>query len=480
MLPSESPFRAFPNSEEKGSATPHGNVFRARVTHVHKNTAGQFLFLFRVTPLTGGVTTGARDNEIDNVVLLHPGFGSLDSITPPPSGMIFVPQVGSVVLVMWDGHQWCIVGYYSGPVKTNSETGPDPESRVVSYNPGIETATSRLQGLPGWDVPHWAFGVQEGDCIMGRGQARVKATGQGVVVGSDLDAFRIYTSDGKIIERFGRREVRGVGYWQLQRYRKSNQEAIRNKNEIPQESITPPDAACYHAEIVEVAPTPSAQKPYVLEQKGYVSRKMINDGRSAMVTDVTSQTVVEELASRDYVVHRLGVVQPLQHFDPKLPGDELDRVAYEVFDKQVDADGSFRLRAGNLGALPGSQSTTSTQQMDLSVDYDARSNELVIRIGRAGAEATEIKLRGDDPASAVLEVLTSKLRAVVRDSATLEAKKATVKASQITLDGNVRVTGSITCDKQITAQEVTASGIKLTKHRHTHGGSAGITSSPQP
>lgn len=479
-----SPLNALPNDRSSRLRPGSLSCLRARVTEIKKDTTNsQPLFLFKVTPLTGGVSSGAIDNEIDNVVMLQPGFGSLDETTPPPSGIVFLPEVGSIVMIQWDGHRWCIMGGYSGPGRTSLETGSDDEGRVVSYNPGIETGLSRRESPAGWDLPHWSRGIEPGDALIGKGQARVKVTGQGVVIGSDLNALRLYTSDSKIIDRFGSYEARGVGYWAVHRSRISSPESIRNST-YNKSATTPPDSAVYRAELIEVGTRPDLLRPYILKQNGYVSREMINDGRSAMVTDVGARQAVSELAARNYVVHRLAVVQPLVAQDLRRsedPGDELDTSAFEIHDQQVDADGSFRIRSGNSGQLVGAQGPQPSQQMDLSIDYSSPQQTLTIRIGLAGQPATVLTLQGKDPNSATATLETTNAVVKARDKVLIEAaKEVTVRAANIVLDGNTRVTGSLQVDKAANfSQEATIRGIDFTRHRHTDS-QGGNTTVPQP
>lgn len=463
------------------AADPDRRTLRARVTRVHKDPTGtKPSFLFSVSPLVGGMSTGHANGEIDNVVMLQAGFGSLDRESPPPSGIVYVPEVGSIVKCDWDGSRWCIVGCYTGPMKTRVETARDAERRLVSYDPGIEADASRRQGRPGWDLPHWSYGIEAGDCVMGRENARVKVTAQGAVIGADLDACRVYTRDGRILERFADREVRGVGFWENQRFRRgANPEARRTWIQNPQFAEPPLDLSTTYSRIVEVGALAAQLHPYILEQRGYVSRSVINDGRSAMTTDVPAQTAIRELETRDYVVSRQAVVTPTAT-DPRKPGGELDTQAVTEFDHQVDADGSFRIRAGNLNRAVGAQTKRPTAEMDLSIDYDANAEELVLHMGRAGYEATKIVIRGRDSSQAAVSVVTSSLRAEVRDHAELKAASARVEASKITLRGSVRIEGDIRLTGNLVAEgDIKSRGIDLAKH--IHGGvdtGGGSTSAP--
>ena len=446
--------------------------FRGRVVSFAKDaTNTQPLFLFGVAPLTGGQATGERNNVVENVVLLQAGFGSLDRRAVPPSGIVYLPEIGSVVRCDWDGSRWCITGFYTGPSKTRLETGTDNERRRVSYNPGVETDTPRAFGLPGWDLPHWSSGIDPGDCLMGREQARVKVTGKGALIGADLFACRFYTSEGRVIERFGDRETRGVGFWENMRHRRgTNPQATRAVVQNPRFAALDPSMSCTFTRLVEMAPLPQSQRPYVLSQQGYVSRSVLNDGRSALTTEVPSFTAASELDSGDYVADRMAVVHPLQPENPEKPGGELDSLAYTTFDRQVDADGSWRLRSGNKGQAPGG--TT-----DLRLDYDARRDELLISVGPSGAQHSTILVQGASAEQASVAVKTTNLRASVENDAEVTAKTVTVRG-RIVLDGQVEVTEDLNVRGKVTAQgEVTGRGTSLSSHRHGGVDTGGGTTS---
>ena len=149
-------------------------AFRGRVTEVYKDASKvQYAYLFRVAPLVLSSLTGAKGGEIDNVILRVPGLGSLDDPSVVPSGIIFLPEVGSIVHVERYGTQWVITGFYTGPVRTALETANSPRGKQVSFNSAPDRSTSNREGIPGWQLPHWSGELNPGGTLIGRRQARV-------------------------------------------------------------------------------------------------------------------------------------------------------------------------------------------------------------------------------------------------------------------------------------------------------------------
>jgi hypothetical protein len=454
-------------------------IFRARVASVYKDASGtQLSLLFRVTPLSFGLLTGDTDNAIENVVLVVPGFGSLEGQGDPPSGMVCIPEVGSIVLVVWDGTRWCIVGAYTGPVRGRMESQLDPEQRAITYNAGVEVAQLRRVGVPGFDLPHWSQGLEPGDAFLGKGQARIKVCGVGAVIGADLHCCQFYTRDGRIIERFADRQTRGIGYWRSQRYQFAvPQEAVNSYLQSP-DIIPTPELVCMDHTVQDISGRLEHQRPYLLCSRGFIHRDTLDDGRSALVTSVQPLSIREALESSDYVVSRDALIQPLVGTYDGAPGNELNDRAYLLADFQQDADGSFRLRRGNSAGQPG-----LSDVQDLAIDFDAKRGKLTIRIGSTGNVATQIVATGTDVASAKVEVETTAAKVTCRDAIEVVAKKATVKATTITLDGNVKITGSLTVDQNIEAVgNVKGMRVSLPQHTHpyTDDGSPSTTSIPTP
>jgi hypothetical protein len=526
-----SPFDALPNAESR----PPSKSFKARITEVQKDSTGEnYSFLFTVQPLAQYVDTGTADKTIKDVSITVPGLGSLDDIANPPTGLIYFPEVGSIVRIEPDGSRYTITGFYTGPVRTSLESGSDPEGRRMSYNPGIEIDHHRNTGFPGWDLPHWSFGLKPGDVIMGKKQSRVKITGEGVVIGGDLDCLSIYKTDGGRIDRWAEMEVKGVGYWSNHRYGRGTAElaAAANVAKDPKAFPPPRDAWVSRTDIYEVAPEMRALRPYLMEQRGYLSRLNTDDGRSQIQTAAPLGRVQAELEALDYVIARRVVAHPIVPEVPSIAG-ELKSRAFTTQDEQHDADGSFRHRHGNLGKLPGAQDQAETGQLDLSVEYDNSANVYHIRIGRAGANGARITVRGNVETDSAIEVECFDLKATVRNKLEATAKNAEVTVEQktklttndaevqvgnelkanvgsktvlvcpdITLDGPVKITktlqvqqglsvqgnstltGDVTAKSNVNATgDVKAGAISLRTHVHqytwTDPGGAGATQPPQ-
>lgn len=452
------------------------SFLRGRVTNVKKDATGNVpLFLFQVAPLLGSFATGEADNIIDDVPMLQAGVGSLDLSVEPPSGIIYLPEVGSIVLLGWDGSRWVILGCYSGPTRTTMEASVDIERRAISYNPGFEYAQARTQSSPGWDMPSWAFGMEPGDALLGKGRARVKVNGRGAFIGADAFSCSIFTVDGGYIQRGGTSTRRFVGFWDVVRYQTGlDQESMQAKTANPLQAEALTSATVVRHTVYDIGATPQQLLPYLLSQRGHISREVQNDGRSATVTEPTRMRREQELKTGDYAVIRDVLVQPTSP-DPKTPGNELDEIAYSLYDYQVDADGSIRLRSGNKAKVRGHQSKPATRAMDFDLEFDAAKQRFRIRVGQSGAETALVEI----DAKGKVTVACNSAEVIAKGPVEVQGSKVTVKANSITLDGNVAITGGLTVDRtisakgEVTAMSVVAPGVSLSKHIHpgVQGGS---------
>lgn len=497
-MPSRSPLSRLPgiaHSDPTQSGEGHWHkltsVLRARVVEVRRTVTGnQPSFVFSVAPMVGGFSSGEAGNII-RAIMLQPGFSRLDDTSVTPTGIVYVPEVGSLVRITWDGAQWCIDGFYTGPVPTLLERGQDAEGRAIGYNPGIETGRNRMTGVPGWELPHWSLGLETGDVILGKGQSRVKLAQFGVVIGADLHCARYYKTDGGILERCAEREERMLGYWFRHSFRRGVPEASNAHRAAPHLADIPEDTAIYQCELIEASPLYRARQPYLLRQTGHVSRSFLDLGRSSIYATPSGQQTAAEARARDFVVKREALIQPLDGVETPATqrlSKELHpsrALGYELYDLQVDADGSFRLRSGNRTRKVGAQGQAATGELDLSIDFDAKTLALDIRLGQAGTNWARFRLKADDVNNAVAQVEAANIEAVARNSAKIKAKKITLEASEVEVKGHLKVTESITVDKDLKAAgdvlaRALAQAISLARHTHNHGDSAGVTQTPNP
>lgn len=453
-------------------------MMRGRVLRILSDRANkQPAFLIDVVPIGGGLSSGAPDNIVANVRILQPGFGSLSETELLPSGIITLPEIGSVCLCVRDDAGWVAIGWYTGPVLTALETQfGDPEHRAVSLNPGIETSGSRVTGMGGWDVPAWAFGIEPGDQLLGKGNSRIKVTAEGVVIGSGADNMELYRLDGGRLRVVAEDEERGVGFWRKRTY------SIGHPVTADQYSIAkgsgglgglaqpPEDGTHYEAEVVETSPLLSQMQPYLLHQRGHIDRSMKDYGRQAVAANSPNgYDVTRARATDDYAIEKTTVVKSTSSLPTPafLANELLAGYGFVTFDRQVDPDGSFRLRAGNPGGIPGGQGPDPTTQLSFTADYDARTNKMTIRLGRAGAAIFQVVVNGETGAADLQ--MNGPLKAKVGGPVELEAPRVEVKATNIKLDGNVEVTGTLRVRKNVTGdRDVVASRISLTKHTHNY------------
>jgi hypothetical protein len=464
-------------------------MFRAVVREVMLDSAGdQYAMRFKVEPIGDGPTTPESDGTISNVFLRLPGFGSYekDGKTEGYRGILFMPEVGSHVAVEKDGDAWFITGFFSGPVQTPAETGSDPEGRRISYNPGFEVDRSRQTASPGSNLDHWSGGLAPGDVILFRGQQRVKLCGHGVYVGSDLDNFTLFTPTGRRISRFGDEEVRAPGLYRVHKADLGLTEVHDRQGDTLTPAEVSPGARVYECSVFETGPYPFLGRPFQVSQRGLVCQSQLSEGRAAPVTDVTSYEAASEAEAGHFVVEhqcwawplKAAVGAPIPRFD------ELDVAAAPVFDKQVDADGSFRINAGNLAQAPGHQNATTPSQLDLSLEYDSIRQVFTLRVGRAGCPAAVVSISGDDPTTSTVTVTAAEVNIAAAQKVSFSAGVALeLLAPTIKLRGNVEVAGNLAVAGATTmVQSASAMGVSLANHVHpfVDSGVASKTSKPIP
>ncbi|MFA6132466.1 MAG: hypothetical protein WC869_00465 [Phycisphaerae bacterium] len=464
-------------SDSKDFITPR--VLRARVSKVNSITGGtgsttlQPTMTFEVIP-DGGNPTASTDGVIKDVIMLQAGFSSLSVTDSSPGGIVYIPEVGSQVLIMHDGRRWVILGFYTGPCQTARENAKDPEGQRISFNPGIELPMSRMNLQPGLDnTPHWAFVAESGDAIMSKGDARVKVNGLGAIIGANAMCWSIYKSDGLTLERSVMREHRMAGY-HFKHFFSPGLDANAIATAPPGSLAVPnPGAYFYQAEVLDLAPDPLLLKPYYLRQRGHVGGFDYYTGHQSGLSLNSTYNVANEYASKVYSVIRDAIVQPLKPVGGLAPGVELFpglASSAEVYDYQVDANGSFRLRAGNKGVVPGGQSQFPTYQMDLSIEYSALLGEYSIRLGPAGSPAALVKIAGFSAATSKVSVLCKDLEATLTGGATIRAATGVsiMCPAGISLFGPLKVYGTITALGQITAPNAMIGGVNFLAHVHSY------------
>lgn len=439
--------------------TPDHNrfkMFRAQVVDIHMDETGLYpTMTFTVMPLSGAPINGSTSGNIENVVLLQAGAGNLTDVNVLPGGIFYMPEIGSVVLCAFDGARYCIVGFYTGPLKAAYETAKDKEGRQISYNPGIELALNRLISQPpGWDVP-WLFGHEPGDIILARDRSKVKVTDKGLILSSDgPNCVRFMKNTGEVLERMGEYEGRAVGWWHRLHYTRGNAAQSKQHCENPDKAKPPADAMIYRCDIIETTPYRGVLKPYLVNQSGHISRSYVSMGRSGVYAEETAKVIKDETEKKDYAMVRQFIAQPTEE-QPSPSSEkegerqtatqavELNKTDFEVYDKQIDATGNFRIRAGNKKKKKNGQGVKPTQELDLSIEYDAQKVELFIRLGQAGAMDTTLRLTGLDTKHATAHLRTTRARIYARKQAVVCSKKIILKCS------NLQVTGKTVFEDQV-------------------------------
>lgn len=418
-----------------------------------------------------GNPTASTDGTIKDVIMLQAGFSSPSILDQAPGGIVYIPEVGSVAMIMHDGRRWVIIGFYTGPVQSARETSEDPEGLTISYNPGIELPMNRMNLQPGLDnTPHWAFAAEPGDAILSKGDARVKVNAFGAIIGANALAWSIYKSDGLVLERSVMREERMAGY-QFRHFFHPGLQADAIATAVPGAlAVVNPGAFFYQAEVLDTAPDNQLLKPYYLRQRGHVSGFDLYTGHQAALPLNTTASVAAETISKTFAVIRDAVVQPLSPVDTLTPGSELypgRATSAEVYDYQVDAKGSVRLRAGNRSLVPGGQSASPTSEMDLSVEYNANTGAYSIRLGTAGAPAALVTIKALTPADAEVSVIAKDLKALLTGSATISAPQGIKLIGDVTVAGNLTVSGTAKTGP-VTTPAATIGGIDFAQHSHVY------------
>lgn len=425
---------------------------------------------------------------INDAILLQPMVGDLLSADAAPTGLVVVPEPGSMVMLVHDGIRWVIIGCYSGPAKTAVESADDPQGQRCSYNPGFELPAARVSGLAGLDTtPDWAFGISPGDVIMGKGLSRIKVCAQGALIGANLNALSLYKDDGEVLHRMAAEQTRMVGYQRRHYYWLGQPETAGLMSVLPLPTDIPkPTAYVYQAEVLETNPYATIEQPVYISQRGHIGDVDKSLGRASIHTVNTTAAVAAEAITKLFSVIREAVIQPLAPSPPTVTA-ELNSIGAEKYDFQVDADGSFRLRSGNRLNLPGTQTKAPTAQMGFSFEFDAITGTMMLRVGEAGAPAVELSIQGRTPADAVVNLTTGGSINVTARDVSVTAAQASVEAATIDMTGDVSIKGalSVTGAVDITgATKVTgllsSMGVILDLHTHTSSVPGQETAPPTP
>ena len=459
-------------------------IWTGRVAFVHKDEKKRITFLFDVIPLNGWpaatesisvASSSSALKGIPRVRLAQSFVSSLSNKVISPTGIIVVPTVGSVVTVAHDDVGWVIIGFQSGPVTPVG--GFESKLGETSFNPGFEEAAPSSVDISG---SPWLLGLSEGDVVLGRGDSRVKLCDVGVLVGSGANCLHMYkNADGVMYERYAEFERRAVGRSSYHKFFRGTASAF-NSSFI---KLDTPDAYVINTDIIDSTPDPSQLTPYVVRQVGRIPSTVIETGRLAGET----RPLPTVTTSPDYTVIRETVIQPTAKPTGKSTDiDELRTTSHIVFDKQVGPDGSFHIRAGNIGAVAGPSLLGETSKLDLDISYDVASSAFAIKLTKGGAELANLQFAGTgDVVLAAKKSITLSAPLVRIDAATsvevlsqgttkLEASGAySIDTANLTLN----VAGELKAIK-----EVLAGIIALSQHKHlyTDDGSTVLTQVPAP
>lgn len=457
-------------------ASPCG-MWTGRVAHVHRDSRNRLKFLFDLVPLSGW--PAAADDILGGIKgiaavrMLQPFVGNLSNLAASPTGIIVVPEVGSIVSVLMDDSGWLITGFHSGPIVANDKS--IAALNEVSYNPGFEEAQPAFNDNS--RIP-WMFGIEEGDVILGRADTRIKMRKEGVFIGSGVECLHLYKSDnGELFERYREMERRATG-------RMSYHKALLGVNAHNQKNSTiqlpRADALIVNTDIIESTPYYSENKAYSIRQRGHVTKSTCDLGRKAGEILPMPSEISAETATKTFSVIRETVVQP------KAPPtgtfadvSELQTSSSIVFDHQVGADGSFHIRSGNLQKTPGSSQLHESTQLNFELAFDASTQDFVLKVMQGGQAKVAVKFNG------LSGIASFEAENVLK----LKAKQIILEADvsiQMTSSGPIEfkgMNGSLSKEGVFKAmQEVMAGVISLTKHTHpyTDNGSPAISSPPVP
>lgn len=421
--------------------TPPSVMFRARVFRVNRSPlTGSVTMLFDVVPdnatvMAGNTGTGSGKSSeqgvIKNVALLMAGFGTLDNPVNPPTGIVYIPEEGSRVLVAYDGVGYVIVGFYTGPAKT-SET-LDDFGFGTSMNPGIETTENKVRGASLGGEAEWLFGANPGDVILGKGLARVKITSDVVAAGSGPNCMTIYKGNDEKLERCKELDARMVGYMKSHRV-EFGVEAQAQLHLARPEAVPAPFGAALTTEIFEATPYPYAKKAFLIQQRGHVTNGAKEDARQAILGSQSILQYTTDEATGLFTVLRDAILKPLPYAKIGLwPFMETFIDHCIKYDHQVDSDGSWFIRSGNLANILGPV-RKAIAFLDFDMSYDALFGTFQISVGKSGVPLGRMSINGF---TGMVSVFGTKVSVFATAQASLEsgASSVTVNPAGVSIIG---------------------------------------------
>lgn len=468
-----------------GSPTAVMKTVRGRITAVHLGLDGFPDMTFDVKPLTSAGSTGSRGGVIENAIMLQPGFGNFERTDFAPTGLVYIPEVGSNVLCGFDGVRWAILGFLTGPFRDRE--GGDPESLGQTFNPGIEQVAPKWgEGLPKFALP-WFYGVKPGDVIMGKGLARVKVTGLGVFVGASPSCIKIYKAEGdEVLERRAESELREVGHMQSHRFYPGATEQVQAWADQPEVVPPPRNGAVVDSRISEASPYVDTGEPFTIESVGHVTKSVREQARSRVDPDLEGAEVAAErnaAAGNPYTVVQRLLGALLTGTSGVPDAAEFTSKAYELWDHQVFSDGSFHIRAGNRTKAVGAEGHKSTN-LDFDLSYDVTTQVFRLRVGPEDRPQAEFVLDGKKrefslsaQQKGTIKVGDNTTIEASPDGVSVEAPKLSVRAPSMKLEGNVEVTGNVRASGVVTGGPT---GTGLLTHTHIAPPLGGTTSPPTP
>jgi len=105
----------------------------------------------------------------------------------------------------------------------------------------------------------------------------------------------------------------------------------------------------------------------------------------------------------------------------------------EVYDYQVDANGSVRLRSGNTQKVKKGQSIQPTKEMDFSFEYDAKKQEFFLRVGPAGQDLYRISIMDGQIVVKSAECIVVGINDLTKTYMVMEEGLIELKSSEIQL-----------------------------------------------
>lgn len=447
-------------------------LFRARVIRVHRQQLNQDRLTFTCDVAPIGADVQGANGIIEQVPFLMPGFGSISPNTIyPPTGIVFVPEEGSLVLVGRENAGYVIVGYYTGPAKTvesvisSSETG----SPLASYNPGVESTSNMVGAMFLGDDREWLFGIKPGDVVLGKGLARVKVMDDGVIIGSSTSNMTMWKANEARIDRCSEYDGRMIGYQKSHRYIPGVEAAAQAHLARP-EAVPAPPAGAITTEVFEATPYAYARKAFLLTQRGHITNGILDDARQALLGNISALDVASEEVARLFVIRRDAVIQPTPTaMIGKIPAAETLVDHCIMYDEQVLSNGSWFVRAGNIAHMPtgGQRHTVPGGTLDFDMSYVALTKTFTTQVGVNGAPVVQMSMAALPVPRWVVAMTTPPVVCEIAPSGvtlsssvpvSITAPAVSVTAPAVSITGNVTITGTLTVSSPASVGSLTVSG----------------------